>query len=479
VSSETQDLAHEYGNFVAGKWVKTDSTLTVYNPYSGSELATVTVADQHLVETALSDLVKVQRELDFPTWQRAEVLDKAAFAITESADRLAKTLSLEAGKPFKQAMAEVQRASSTFKFSAAQARTFAGECIPMDAANSGVGKVGFTLRIPVGTVAAITPFNFPLNLVAHKLGPAIAAGCTVALKPASATPLSAIGLLEILLEAGLPSRWIALLCGSGLTVGKQLTNDDRVDAVSFTGSADVGWAIRSSLPRKKVNLELGSIAPLIVDNQSNWQQAAKKAAVHAFSHAGQSCISTQRILVHEQIVDSFTELLCAEVQSLKVGDPLDPSTDVGPLIDQANRDRVKSWIDEAIKEGAKIVAGGQLGSDGTLQPTVLKDPSNLSKVWQEELFGPAVTVTEFSSFDQALELANDSRFGLNAGVYTDNITLALKAAQTLNYGGVLINEVPTFRSDQQPYGGVGESGNTREGPAFAVRELTQERLVLL
>ena len=348
----------------------------------------------------------------------------------------------------------------------------------MEASACGAGKLGVMLRVPYGVVGAISPFNFPLNLVAHKLGPAIAAGNAVVLKPAGQTPISALKLAEILNEAGLPEGWLSVIPGPGSKVGNAIVEHELTRAITFTGSARVGWDIRSRVPHKKVNLELGSNAPLIVHSDGDWEAAADKAQIHAFSHAGQSCISIQRILVQEDVAEAFTERLVANIEKLTVGDPLDSETDVGPLITPDDRDRVKEWIDEAVAAGAELLAGGELVDEGRcLAPTLLGSPPKDAKVWCEEIFGPVATIDTYDEFGEALEMANDSKFGLQAGVFTRDIGRGLEAGRTLEFGGVLINEVPTFRADQQPYGGVKDSGNTREGPAFAVLELTEERFV--
>ena len=279
-------------------------------------------------------------------------------------------------------------------------------------------------------------------------------------------------------DAGLPAGWLSVIPGSGSKVGNALVENDLVRAITFTGSVPVGWGIQSKVPHKKVNLELGSNAPLIVNEDGDWETAADKAQIHAFSHAGQSCISTQRILLHEAIADLFIERLVKNVEGLVIGDPMDPATDVGPLIDRGERDRVKAWIDEAAAQGGEILVGGELVDEGRcLAPTLVEHPDRDSKVWCEEIFGPVATVDRFAGFEQGLAMANDSKFGLQAGVFTRDIGNALKAANTLEFGGVLVNEIPTFRADQQPYGGVKDSGNTREGPAYGVLELTEERMV--
>jgi acyl-CoA reductase-like NAD-dependent aldehyde dehydrogenase len=350
----------------------------------------------------------------------------------------------------------------------------------MEASPAGTGKLGVMLRVPYGVVGAISPFNFPLNLVAHKLGPAIAAGNAIVLKPAGQTPISALKLAKALVEAGLPEGWLSVIPGPGSEVGNAIVEHELTRALTFTGSAGVGWAIRSRVPHKKVNLELGSNAPLIVHADGDWETAADKAKLHAFSHAGQSCISIQRVLVHEDVADAFTERLVANTEALRVGDPLDPETDVGPLITPGDRDRVKQWVDEAVAAGAMLLSGGELVDEGRcLAPTLIGAPPREAKVWCEEIFGPVATIDRYADFGEALRMANDSKFGLQAGVFTRDIGRGLEAAETLEFGGVLINEVPTFRADQMPYGGVKDSGNTREGPAFAVQELTEERFITL
>lgn len=462
---------------VAGELVETGNWIEVLNPFDGSFVGSIAAADAPLVDRAVASAKAALERADFEQWQRADALERAAALLSERVEEFAQVLSLEAGKPLKQARVEAERAVGTLKFSADEARRLVGEMVPMEGGPAGAGKLGFVLRVPVGVVGAISPFNFPLNLVAHKLGPAIAAGCPVVLKPASATPLSGAALVELLIEAGVPADWLHVVAGPGAAVGDPLVDSADVAAISFTGSVPVGWAIRSRAPRKRVMLELGSNAPLIVCADGDWQTAAAKAAVHGFTHAGQSCISTQRIIVHESVADRFVETLVAGVEALNVGDPADPRTDVGPLIDQGERDRVHSWIAHARSAGADVLTGGGLNADGTLQPTVIMGGSDADDVWRGEVFGPVVVVRTFSEFSEAVAMANDSAYGLQAGVFTSDLATALRAARELEYGGVMINEVPTFRTDQQPYGGVKDSGNTREGPHYSVREFTEERLV--
>jgi acyl-CoA reductase-like NAD-dependent aldehyde dehydrogenase len=464
----------------AGEWVETGEWVEVRSPYDGTAVGRVAQGDAATVDSAVLAAQAAFESADFPQHARAAVLDRAAELVGERIEDLALTIAAEAGKPLKTARVEAARCVDTLTFSAVEARKLTGGTVPMEASPAGAGKLGVMLRVPYGVVGAISPFNFPLNLVAHKLGPAIAAGNAIVLKPAGQTPISALKLAAILAEAGLPEGWLSVVPGPGSSVGNAIVEHELTRALTFTGSSTVGWGIRSRVPHKKVNLELGSNAPLIVHSDGDWEAAADKAKLHAFSHAGQSCISIQRVLVQEDIADAFTERLVANAEALRVGDPLDPETDVGPLISPADRERVKGWVDEAVAAGAELLTGGELVDEGRcLAPTLLASPPRDAKVWCEEIFGPVATVDRYSNFEQALEMANDSKFGLQAGVFTRDLGRGLQAARTLEFGGVLINEVPTFRADQQPYGGVKDSGNTREGPAFAVLELTEERFVTL
>jgi acyl-CoA reductase-like NAD-dependent aldehyde dehydrogenase len=464
----------------AGEWVETGEWDEVRSPYDGTVVGRVAQGDEATVNRAAVATQKAFESADFPQHARAAVLDRAAELVGERVEDLALTISAEAGKPLKTARVEAERCVDTLTFSSVEARKLTGGTVPMEASPAGAGKLGVMLRVPYGVVGAISPFNFPLNLVAHKLGPAIAAGNAIVLKPAGQTPISALKLASILVEAGLPDGWLSVVPGPGSAVGNAIVEHELTKALTFTGSSKVGWDIRSRVPHKKVNLELGSNAPLIVNSDGDWETAADKTKIHAFSHAGQSCISIQRILVHEDVADAFTERLVANTKTLRVGDPLDPETDVGPLITPGDRDRVKAWVDEAVEAGAELLTGGELVDDGRcLAPTLLASPPRDAKVWCEEIFGPVATIDRFSDFEQALEMANDSKFGLQAGVFTRDLGRGLQAARTLEFGGVLINEVPTFRADQQPYGGVKDSGNTREGPAYAVMELTEERFITL
>jgi acyl-CoA reductase-like NAD-dependent aldehyde dehydrogenase len=457
----------------------TGDELVVRSPYDGHEIDRVPACGAAEVERAVALAIGIHRAGALPPWRRAEILDRAAQLLAERTEFFARMIAEEAAKPIKTARVEARRAVSTFTFAATEARRLAGEMVPLDASDVGEGKLGFTLRLPIGVVGAISPFNFPLNLVAHKLAPAIAAGCPVVLKPASQTPLSAIALAELLLdECGLPAGHLNVVTGSGGSVGNAIVDDPDIALITFTGSPEVGWGIRARAPRKKVGLELGNNAPVIIEPDGDVITAATKISVAGFSHAGQSCISTQRVYLHEQIADAFLDELVPRVDALVVGDPLDVATDVSALISAGERERVESWIEEAVAAGAKVLTGGS-ERHGVLAPTVLTNVEPDMKVCSQEVFGPVVAVQTYTDVDDAFRLANQTRYGLQAAIFTRDLPLALRAARELDFGGVLVNEVPTWRTDQMPYGGVRDSGNTREGPHYAVHEMTEARLVVL
>jgi acyl-CoA reductase-like NAD-dependent aldehyde dehydrogenase len=459
--------------------VTRDEEVVVRSPYDGSEVGRVPACDAGHVDRAVA-VARARLAEPWPAHERAAVLDRAALLLAERQEDFARIIAAEAAKPLKTARIEAARAADTFRFSAAEARTLAGEVVPLDASVAGEGKVGFTLRVPIGVVAAISPFNFPLNLVSHKVAPAIAAGCPVVLKPASQTPLSALALAALLLdECGLPAGALNVVTGSGGDVGDPLVTHDDVAMVTFTGSPPVGWSIRQKAPRKKVTLELGNNSPVIIEGDADWRTAVAKLKVAGFSHAGQSCISAQRVLVDRSIHDDVVAALVEAVETLVVGPPLDEVTDLSALISPKETERVKSWVDEAVAGGAKVATGGEVGEDGVLRPTVLTGVTPGMKVCADEVFGPVLGVAAYDDLDEALAVANDTRYGLQAGIFTARLDTALAAARRLDFGGVLVNEVPTWRADQQPYGGVRDSGNTREGPAHAVREMTETRLVVL
>jgi acyl-CoA reductase-like NAD-dependent aldehyde dehydrogenase len=462
---------------IGGEWVETGDWQEVRSPYSGEVVGRVAKAGADEARRAVDAAERAMAD-PLPAHRRAEILVKVVAGIARRHDEIAAQIAAEAGKPLKAAKVETSRAMSTYTFAAVEARKLAGEVIPMDAAQAGEGKLAFTLREPIGIVGAISPFNFPLNLVAHKIAPALAAGCAVVLKPAGQTPLSALALAELEDEAGLPPGWLNVLVGPASEIGDVLVEDERVKAITFTGSSEVGWGLRERAARKKVLLELGNATPVIVQADADVQDAASKLAAHAFSFAGQSCISVQRIYVQERAYDEFVAGFVPKVEQLVVGDPADAETDVGPVIDEGARERILSWIDEARQGGADVLAGGDLDGD-LITPTVIANAAPDLKVCHEEVFGPVCVVNAYESLDEAIALANGTRYGLQAGIFTADIKTALQAARSLEFGGVTVNEAPTFRSDQMPYGGVKDSGNTREGPAYSVRELTEQRVVVI
>jgi acyl-CoA reductase-like NAD-dependent aldehyde dehydrogenase len=470
--------ARERKLLLDGEWVETGEWHEVRSPYSGEVVGRVARAGAAESRRAVDAAARAMAE-PLPAHLRAEILDRTGDLVAERQEEIARTICDEAGKPIKTARVEAERAVSTFRAAAAEARTLAGEVVPMDASPAGVGKVAFTARLPLGVVGAISPFNFPFNLVAHKVAPALAAGCAVVLKPASATPLSALLLAELEAEAGLPPGWLNVLVGSASEIGDVLVADERVRLISFTGSAEVGWALRERAARKKVLLELGNATPLIVEADGDVGDAAAKTAANAFSFAGQSCISIQRVYVARAAYDAFLADFLPRVEALATGDPGDDATDVGPMIDAEAKERILAWIEEAKAAGATVLAGGGTTADGLLEPTVLADVTPEMKVSCQEVFGPLCTVSPYDSVEEAFALANGTDYGLQAGIFTGSVKTAMAAASALEFGGVLVNEAPTFRADQMPYGGVKASGNTKEGPHYSVREMTEERLVVV
>lgn len=464
---------------IGDELITTDEAIEVRSPYDDRLLGRVPKATAAHIDHAVAVAKATLAGGPLPAYQRAEILDAAAVALAAQHERFAQLVSTEAAKPISQARGETTRALDTIRFSAAVARTMGGDLLSLDASSAGLGKVGYVKRVPIGVVAGVSPFNFPLNLVCHKVMPAIAAGAPVVLKPASSTPLTALALVELLVgECGLPPGWLSVVTCPGSVADHLVTHDD-VAMVTFTGSPEVGWSIRSRAARKKVSLELGNNSPIIIEPDGDWAAAAAKIKIAGFSFAGQSCISTQRLLVHESIAADFTAELVRQVATLVVGDPADDATHVSALIDRGETERVKAWIDDAAAEGGTVACGGTIGADGVLAPTVITDATPAMAVCAKEVFGPVVTVTTYDDLDDAFAMANDTDYGLQAAIFTANLATALRAADVLDFGGVIVNEVPTWRADHMPYGGIRDSGNTREGPAYAAREMTEERLIVL
>ena len=464
--------------FLAGEWLETAESFEVRSPYSGEVVGRIARAGAVEARRAIDAAEQAMREPLAP-WRRADILERISQLIREHGEELAQTICAEAGKPLKAARVEAARAVNTYALAAGEARRLSGESVPITGTQPGDGHIAWTVRVPIGIVGAISPFNFPLNLVAHKLAPAFAAGCAVVHKPASQTPRSALRLAALTEEAGLPAGWLSVLPGKASEVGDVLVEDPRVRMITFTGSAEVGWGIRSRAARKKVVLELGNASPVIVEPDADLELASAKVATHAFSYAGQTCVSVQRVYVQREVIDEFLERLVPKVEKLRVGDPADENTDVGPVIDSGNRERILGWLEEALAGGAEIVTGGPGDESGPLRPTVLRGVTPEMKVCSLEIFGPVCSVIPYESLEDAFEQANATEYGLQAAIFTRSIDPAVKATAALDFGSVMINEAPEWRVDQMPYGGTKASGNTKEGPAYTIREMTEERLVVL
>ncbi|MBB5020753.1 aldehyde dehydrogenase family protein [Desulfurispira natronophila] len=464
--------------YINGAWVDGAETLAVYNPHNQQVIANITQADESMVDQALKAAAAAKNTMaSLSAKQRGAILDRLCFLIERDKEEIARTIALEAGKGITFARGEVDRSIETFQFCADEARRICGELIPCDAAATGTGRFGYFKRYPVGAVGAITPFNFPLNLVAHKVGPAIAAGCSLVLKPASTTPLTSVKLVELLLGAGLPTTGIQLLVGSGRTVGTSMVTSELLDMITFTGSPPVGLEIRSKAGIKRTTLELGSNSALVIHEDGDIAKALPRCVVGGFSNSGQVCISIQRIYVHKSRYDEFKDAFAQSVQKAGTGDPMDDNTIVGPMIEEGEAIRVKKWIDEAVAQGASILCGGE--RQGTfLQPTILENTNEDMAIVSEEAFAPVVCLMSYDSIEEAIERVNNSQFGLQAGIYTADINTAFYAIDHMYVGGVIVNDMPTYRIDNMPYGGVKLSGTGREGARFSVEEMTELRTVV-
>lgn len=463
--------------WIGGQFRATLHYKELKSPYSHEKLADVATASSDDVLEAISSAHAAAKKMaDLTAHQRAEILERVAGLLKEEKEECARIIAREAAKPLKAARAEVDRTIMTYSFAAQEARRIHGETVPMDAAPGGEGRIAFTVKEPLGVIAAITPFNFPMNLVAHKVGPAIATGNSVVLKPASQTPLSAYKIAELFHKAGLPEGALNVVTGSGSTVGDVLMKDDRIKMITFTGSPEVGKYIRENSGLKKVTLELGSNSAVIVDEGINIEKVVPRIVTGAFAYQGQVCISVQRIFVHEAIFDAFVEFFVTETRKLKMGNPINEETDISAMISVEDTERAGNWVKEATDNGA-ILASGGIYEQGIFQPTVLLNVPLHEKVSCEEVFAPVVHINRFQSFEEAIDLVNDSKYGLQAGVFTNDIHKALQGARKLEVGGVMINEIPTFRVDQMPYGGVKMSGMGREGIKYAAEEMTELKLI--
>ena len=464
--------------YINGQWIDKAETIPVLNPFDQSLLDTVPRGTTAAVELAVTRAVRGAVAMGkLTSFERYSILRRTADIMAERAEDLGQTITKEEGKVIAEGRGEVQRAIQTITGSAEEAKRLHGETVPLDAAPGTVNQFGFTIRVPVGVVAAIAPFNFPLNLVCHKVGPAIAAGNAVVLKPAGDTPLSALKLTEILLEAGLPEEAIQCVTGPGGEIGDTLTGDPRIRKITFTGSMEVGDRICRNAGIKRVTMELGSNSPLIIMSDADIEKVAAATVASGFANAGQVCISTQRVLADRRIYADFLDALAPATEAFNTGNPLDDSVRMGPMIRASDADRVGQWISEAVGQGARVLVGGD--HEGTMHaPTVVVDTKPDMKVSREELFGPAVAVSSFDDIDDALSMANDSRFGLSAGIFTQNIDWAMRFAREVQSGNLHINSSPQWRADLMPYGGLKDSGMGKEGPSYAVHEMTELKMVV-
>ena len=464
--------------YLAGEWVDRDEKIDVVNPFNGQVFDTVPRGSVEDVQTAIASADRGARVMAAMSgYQRYEILTRAVGLMKERVEDLGRTITMEEGKIIGEGLGEAERAIQTMTGSAEEAKRLFGEVVPLDGAPTWTGQLGFTLRVPCGVVAAISPFNFPLNLVAHKVGPALAAGNAVIIKPASDTPLSALKLTEILVEAGVPAEAVQCVTGSGGTIGDALVSDDRVRKVTFTGSRDVGEHICRTAGLKKVTMELGSNSPLIVMPDADMEKVVAGTVASGFSNAGQVCISAQRILTNERVYGDYLDALTEGVKGLSTGDPLDGTVKMGPMVRPQDAVRVNEWVTEAVAGGARTVVGGEY--EGAMHaPTVVADVSPEMRISCDELFGPAVAVTPFSDIDQAIAMANDTNYGLSAAIFTQNIDWAMKFAREVDSGNLMINSGPQWRADLMPYGGLKDSGMGKEGPKYAVEEMTELKMVI-
>jgi len=464
--------------YFGGEWVDRDDKIPVLNPYDGAVIDTVPRASLDDIDAAMASAARGAAVMaKVPGYQRFQMLRKAADLLEERIEEFGRTITMEEGKVIAEGRLEVTRAVQTISLSGEEAKRLYGETIPLDGSPGWTGQLGFTLRVPCGVVVAIAPFNFPLNLVCHKVGPALAAGNSVIIKPASDTPLSALKLTEVLLEAGVPAEAVQCVTGSGGQIGDALVSDPRVRKVTFTGSRDVGEHICQTAGLKKVTMELGSNSPLIVMPDADMEKVAKATLSSGFSNAGQVCISTQRVLTSREIYADYLDALTEGVKTLNTGDPLDEGVKMGPMVRPADAARVNEWIAEAVGAGARTVIGGEY-SGAMHQATVVADVSPEMRISCDELFGPAVAVTPFSGIDEAIAMANDSNYGLSAGIFTQNVDWAMKFAREVQSGNLMINSGPQFRADLMPYGGLKDSGMGKEGPRYAVQEMTELKMVV-
>ena len=465
--------------FLAGRWVESPDVLEIVNPADPSTPAgwTYTATDAQYDEAVEAAVAAFEVTRTLPAYERGRILREISAGIRARREELGRLIALESGKPIRDALVEVDRATLTFRLGAEEAERMTGELIPLDLMPAAKDRVGITRRFPIGPIAAISPFNFPLNLAAHKLAPAIASGNPIVLKPPSKDPLTMLAVAEIVEAAGVPAGSVSILPMTR-ELGDRMVADPRFKLLTFTGSPSVGWRMKERAGKKKVVLELGGNAGVIVDKSADLDWAIKRCLVGAFAYAGQVCISVQRAFIHEDIWDEFMRRFVEGARALKVGDPLDPTTDLGPMVDANAASRTERWVDEAVALGGKVLLGGK--ADGTFfPPTVLTDVPPTAQVCSNEAFAPLVVAFPFSDFDEAIAGVNDSMFGLQTGVFTNDLAGAWRAFSELEVGGVIVNDVPTFRIDHMPYGGVKDSGLGREGLRYAIEDMTEIRIMVL
>ncbi|MCL3779037.1 aldehyde dehydrogenase family protein [Prolixibacteraceae bacterium JC049] len=467
----------KYPIYVGGKMVETSIPLEVSNPFTEKVFAQTYLADDNDLELAIAKAQEVEQEMKhMPAWKRSEILLFIADELTKEKQRIAEILACEAAKPIKYALGEMDRAIQTFIVAAEEAKRLPGEHLSIDWTPAGTGREGWVKYFPVGLVAGIAPFNFPLNLAVHKIAPAIAAGCPMILKPASSTPLATLELAKIIDRSELPKGALSIL-PMKRDVGNKLVTDERFKLLTFTGSPEVGWKMKNDAGKKKVVLELGGNAGLVVSDSCDLQEAVNRAVIGAFAYAGQVCIHTQRIYIQDTIFDEFVEMFVEKTEQLKAGNPLSEGTDITAMIDEWNAQRVEQWVTEAVKQGAQLLTGGV--REGTyMSPTVLTNTNSDMKVCACEVFGPVVTLEKYDEFEDVIEEVNNSRYGLQAGVFTDRISEMNMAFDRLDVGGVIINDVPTFRVDHMPYGGVKDSGLGREGVKYAMHDMLEPKILV-
>jgi acyl-CoA reductase-like NAD-dependent aldehyde dehydrogenase len=467
----------EFKIYAAGDFIQTNDLLPVINPFNGESFAHTYLANYEIINRSICKAEECFTKLKrLSSYEKYEILKFISDEIIKNKSHFATLICKEAAKPIKYANSEVDRAAQTFLIAAEECKRISAEVISLDWTPAGKNKEGIVKYFPVGLVSAISPFNFPLNLAVHKIAPAIAAGCPIILKPSSKTPLSTLLLAQIIDKSALPKGAFSVLPCSR-TTGNLLVEDNRFKLLTFTGSPEIGWKMKQRSGKKKVVLELGGNAGVIISTSANIKMAVEKAIIGAFAYSGQVCIHTQRILVHESVFETFTKLFCETIAGLKIGDPMLNNTDISCMIDEHNNKRVLSWINEAVTEGAKILCGGMI-EGGILLPTVLTHTKENQKVNCEEVFGPVVTIEKFTQFNEAISTLNNSRFGLQAGLFTDSQKEINYAFNNLEVGGVIINDVPTYRADHMPYGGVKDSGLGREGVKYAMMDMLEAKILV-